>query len=154
MNIGRFFITFFCGKKHNGAAPWGYIVPLRAENYIRDALATVHFIYPEQVRMAKDALFSISEEQFTAMYNFKELKKKWAIRDKLAHKKKNNSIKIYCLISMLCGLSSTKWRRVMIVLFFILYKQTRKRMGNTIPNTSSFLFYSVIIVWINFGASA
>ncbi|MBC2196026.1 DUF1877 family protein [Listeria booriae] len=65
----------FCGKKHNGPAPWGYIVPLRAENYIRDALATVHFIYPEQVRMAKDALFSISEEQFTAMYNFKELKK-------------------------------------------------------------------------------
>ncbi|EUJ18484.1 hypothetical protein PGRAN_15492 [Listeria grandensis FSL F6-0971] len=65
----------FCKKTRNGPSPWGYIVPLRIENEIRDALATVYFIYPEQVRMAKEALFSITEEEFVAMYDFKQLKK-------------------------------------------------------------------------------
>ncbi|MBC6308646.1 DUF1877 family protein [Listeria sp. FSL L7-1582] len=65
----------FCGKTKNGKSPWGYIVPLKIENEIRDSLATVYFIYPEQVRMAKDALFSITVEEFVATYSFKELKK-------------------------------------------------------------------------------
>lgn len=78
----------FCGTTKNGAAPWGFVVPLRVENHIRDILATAHFLYPEQIQMARDALFSITEEDFIAMYDFKKLKKKRIIRNHLANKER------------------------------------------------------------------